>query len=416
MLKTKHICTAALAISSGAWLATTGAAPYSPSGWVHAFAEAAIVGGLADWFAVVALFRKPMGLPIPHTAILPSKKDELAQGLALFVHDKLLSPAQLLARIEKAQPTRILFDWLQSPVNRTALNAIIRSGIAQVLSVFDDKTLRQAAHSALQSQLSNANIAPLVFKTLKNLTASEHMEPALAVLLTELAKLANKPDVKAQIAAVIKQAAFTEYPKLLKGIGLFTNTEKISENLAQATSNALAQWLTELASTPDNPQVQSMSVAIQSYAAQWESDPKAQDWVNGVKANFLHELQGDLWLQTAIDNLRLSVLAACQDPESKLALTIDNILTSAAVANAVQPTIEVKAIEKQLLSLLAKVAPTIQSFAAKHIEATIRDWSPAQLTKELERALHNDLQYIRLNGTFVGGALGLLLHGCALFL
>jgi len=91
MLKTHHICTAALAISTGTWLATLGADPTAPSGWVNAFSEAAIVGGLADWFAVVALFRKPMGLPIPHTAILPSKKKELAQGIARFVHDKLLN-------------------------------------------------------------------------------------------------------------------------------------------------------------------------------------------------------------------------------------------------------------------------------------------------------------------------------------
>lgn len=415
MLKTKHICTAALAISSGAWWATTGAAPYSPSGWVHAFSEAAIVGGLADWFAVVALFRKPMGLPIPHTAILPSKKDALAQGLAHFVHAKLLSTPQLLARIEKAQPTQSFFHWLQNPVNRKTLNSLLRSSIAQVLAVFDDNILRQVAHSALQSQLTNANIAPLLFKTLKNLTTSEHMEPALTVLLTELAHITNKPDVKAQIASVIKQAASTEYPTLLKGIGFFTDTAKISEKLAQATANALAQWLTDLASTPDNPQVQSLLLSIQSYAAQWETDPKAQDWVNSLKENFLHELQGDLWLQTAIDNLRLTTLSACKNPESKLAIAIDNFLTAAAIANAGEPTIAVKAVEKEALRLLTQVLPHVQSFATKHIEATIRDWSPVQLTNELERALHNDLQFIRLNGTVVGGALGLLLHACALF-
>jgi len=135
-----------------------------------------------------------------------------------------------------------------------------------------------------------------------------------------------------------------------------------------------------------------------------------------MRTHLLETLNANLWIQNTIDNLRARILDECRNPNSPMAAHIDALLTKWACTNTPDALNTTIALEKQLLDTLTGTLPTLQKFATKHIETTIQSWSASQLTHELEQALHNDLQFIRLSGTFVGGTLGLAIHAAALAL
>src|SRR5690242_7225773 len=152
-------------------------------GYLRAFAEAALVGGLADWFAVTAIFRQPLGLPIPHTAIVPKSKDRIAEGLAMFIEHNFLTAELIRAKLRSTDPARLLAEWLALPRNADRLAARLLRTMPFVLGAIDDRDLRELVVGSLGRQLGQIDLAPLLGRAVASLNDNGFFESLLDKIL-----------------------------------------------------------------------------------------------------------------------------------------------------------------------------------------------------------------------------------------
>ncbi len=206
--------------------------------WLAAFCEAATVGALADWFAVVALFRRPLGLPIPHTAILPRGKDRLADGLAAFVRDHFLAPQNLLEKLRAFDPATRLAQWLSQPAQARMLADMARGWLVQALDLLDEAAVRRAIQRFVVERLRQWNVAATAGDVLGLLTADGRHQQLLDEGLQRLGRWLDDEAVKARVSALIVRYARREWPKLMDTVDWVKPVEEIGDSLAQRLARA----------------------------------------------------------------------------------------------------------------------------------------------------------------------------------
>ena len=188
--------------------------------WIGAFAEAALIGALADWFAVVALFRHPLGLPIPHTAILPRNKARLAENLAEFIRERFLDTASLVARLRAAAPADRLAAWLRQPLNADLLAGRLLVVFAQSVDFMDDPRVRRLFLHAVRRRASGVDIADGLGRLLDAMTEHGRHQALLDEGLRRVSQWLDEPEVRQGFAGMIVDVAGREYPKVVATLGL----------------------------------------------------------------------------------------------------------------------------------------------------------------------------------------------------
>lgn len=217
--------------------------------WVAAFAEAAMIGALADWFAVVALFRRPLGLPIPHTAILPRNKARLADNLAIFIRDRFLDTQSLVTRLRAAQPADRIAAWLQDEKNARLLADRIAVLLAESLDFMDDKRVRRLVLHALRRRAGTLDLAAGVGRIMDVLTEDGRHQALLDEGLRKLAAWLDDPAVKEGFAGMIVDVASKEYPKVVSMLGLVgINPAELGEKVSVGIVAGVNGLLDEVAS------------------------------------------------------------------------------------------------------------------------------------------------------------------------
>ncbi len=366
--------------------------------FVKAFAEAAMVGGLADWFAVTALFRHPLGLPIPHTAIIPRNKDRLGDSLALFLRQNFLIPQVVARRMQRIDVAAALGRFLEAP--RLAGGGRLREAggriLADLLTATDDAQLGGLIKRELRGWLERTEVSPLMGQAVAAAIAEGRHLPVIEAVAGWARDTLDANE------ALVRDVVRERSNAILRLTGL-------DETVATAILNGLRKLLTDASADADHPLRQRIEEGLAGLARDLQHDPALRARVERMKAALIDNPAMAAWLDGLWTRARARMLAAARDPDSVLAGTLGEATRAlgAALMN-----------EARLRLVLNRLARrTVVGAVARYgdglvrlISDTVRGWDAVTLTDRVEQAVGRDLQYIRINGTLVGGLVGLTLY------
>lgn len=384
--------------------------------WLSAFSEAAMVGALADWFAIVALFRHPLGLPIPHTAILPANKARVADNLAEFVRDKFLGTEAMLARVDAFDPATRLAAWLSEPSNAALLGAKAVASASQMLEFIDDERVKTMLHAALLRRAEQFDLAGAVGGLLSAMTADKRHQLILDEGLRELAKWLDREEVQGILAAKIIDVAGEEYPKLIGMLGFVgLSAEDLGNKFAGGLVRGANKWLHDIADDPEHERRQAFDRTVEGFIERLKSDPEFRQRIERHKREWLERPELQSYVNGLWDEFKGWLRRDLAQPDSTLHAKITGAATQFAQALGSDAALR-ESINGHMRDALKTLAPELRDGIAKHIAATVRNWDDETLVRDVELSIGRDLQFIRVNGTLVGGAVGLVIHAVTLLL
>jgi len=394
----KVVATGLLVVMAAVFAVTRALQPLYPwLGYVKSFAEAAMVGGLADWFAVTALFRHPLGLPIPHTAIIPRNKDRIGEALANFLKENFLVPAVVARRMQRLDVAAAAGRFLQTPAGEgTRIRAGASRLIADIFESLDDERLGGLVKGAISSRLRSMEISPLLGHALASAINEDRHVPMLeaAIRWTARALDANEQ--------LIRDMVHKKANWVLKIAGL-------DEKLADAIIDGLRKLTVEMSTDPAHPVRVKIEEALAQLANDLQARPETRERVEAIKEQLLDNKSVSLWLDTLWQRGREAIIRAARNPDAVLAGKLGEILKS--MGGTIEKDARIRAAINQFARrAVVGMAASYGGSIVKLVSETIRSWDAQTVTNRLEAAVGRDLQYIRINGTLVGGLVGLILH------
>ena len=365
--------------------------------FVRAFAEAAMVGGLADWFAVTALFRHPLGLPIPHTAIIPKNKDRIGSTLAQFLKDNFLTPSVVARRMRGLDVAGAAGRFLANPPGGEGR---LREGasrlIADVLEALDKERLGGMVKGAIATRLRGMEVAPLLGQTLEAAITEERHVPLLDGLVVWVGRtLDSNEDM---IRRLVQQRANW----IMKMAGL-------DEKLANAIIDGLRKLSIDMAVDPTHPVRLKAEEGLADMAARLQHDPELRAKVEEMKNEIIGNKAVASWIDGLWEKTRAGLLNAARNPEATMAGKFGEALRQLGATLQADPRLKATINQFARRAVVGAVASYGTGIVAL-VSDTIRGWDAQTITNRLEGAVGRDLQYIRINGTIVGGLVGLLIH------
>jgi uncharacterized membrane-anchored protein YjiN (DUF445 family) len=370
---------------------------YSWLGYVKSFAEAAMVGGLADWFAVTALFRHPLGMPIPHTAIIPRNKDRIGEALANFIRENFLIPSVVARRMQRLDVAGAAGRFLQTPAGEgTRIRAGASRLIADIFESLDDERLGGIVKGAISTRLRKMELSPLLGHALASAINEERHVPMLeaAIRWTARALDANEQLIREMVR---KKANW-----VLKLAGL-------DEKLADSVIEGLRKLTIEMSTDPAHPIRIKVEEALAQLANDLQARPETRERVERIKEQLLDNQSVNLWLDALWQKGREAVIKAARNPDAVLAGKVGEVLKS--MGGTLEKDERIRgAINEFARRAVVGMAASYGGSIVKLVSETVRGWDAQTVTNRLEAAVGRDLQYIRINGTLVGGLVGLLLR------
>jgi uncharacterized membrane-anchored protein YjiN (DUF445 family) len=366
-------------------------------GFVRAFAEAAMVGGLADWFAVTALFRHPLGLPIPHTAIVPRNKDRIGNTLASFIRSNFLVPRLIALRLRRIDVAGAVGKFLSEP---SGSGGRMRSGasrlLADALDSLDQDRLGGMVKSALAERLRDLDVAPLLGQALTAAMADGRHQPLLDGFVGWSVKTLEANE------QVIRDMVHERANAIVRLTG-------IDERIANSIIDGLRKLLTEIADNPEHPLRLRVEEGLEKLAVDLQSDPDMQERVARVRDEILANPAVTRWIDGLWEQGRAALLRATRNPEGALAGRLGEALRQLG-GTLVDDADLKRAINRFVRRAAVGAVDSYGDTAVRLISDTVRGWDAGTITERLENAVGRDLQYIRINGTLVGGLVGLVIH------
>jgi len=398
----KAIALGLLATAGIAYIAASALLPFHPAwGYVAAFAEAAMVGAIADWFAVVALFRHPLGLPIPHTAIIPSNKDRIGENLATFICTNFLSNEQVLAKLAQFDPAGRLAAWLAEPRHADSLAAHAGGALHYAIGVLDDERVRAFFRATVVARLEQIDVTRLAGQLLDVLTADRRHQRVLDGMLGQLAHMLDDETIKAEVAEVV--AAEVKY---LRFVGL----DNVAGRYAtEKMVSGVVRLIGEMGNDAEHPLRVRFDEFVAEFIVRLRNDPEVRLKGEALKGEFLAHPA----LSSYLRGLWSQMIAWTQsDLESA-----DSVLRGrfALAARSLGEKLRADApmqdwINEQVRAAAPRWIDLYREDIRQYIIARVGDWNAAEMTNELERNIGRDLQFIRINGTLVGGLVGLAIY------
>jgi uncharacterized membrane-anchored protein YjiN (DUF445 family) len=364
-------------------------------GYVEAAAEAAMVGALADWFAVTALFRYPLGLPIPHTAIIPRRKDQIGRSLGAFVQDHFLTKEVLSERLRNARIGRRFGLWLREPENAERAAGAIADAMRGTMEVLDDRDVQDAIGGLVQRRLEATPVAPLVGRAIDVAVEGGHHERLLDAVLSGLASFLE--DNRATFRARLDSESPWWVP------------EPIDDRIFRKLFVGVQTFLSDVRANPNHEVRTAIDSRIRRFAERLREDPAMLARGEEVKHDLLAHRDVQAWLQSLWGELKAAMLDAAGDPESELRRRLTTGLAQAGERIVIDPELQAK-LDGWVERLAGYVIDNYRGEAAALIATTVERWDSADTSRRIELQVGRDLQFIRINGTVVGGLAGLLIH------
>ena len=377
---------------------------------LKAIAEAAMVGALADWFAVRALFRR---VPIPfiarHTAIIPRNKDRIGANLAAFVRDKFLDADSLVALLRRHDLVGHLAQWLVVPQNAHLLGQQVARLVEAALDMVQDRQIEHFIQKAARTLIGQIDLSQTLATVLGALTHNGRHQALLDEALAKLIALLQVPGTRTLIAHTIVQWLKKEHPRKEKMLP----TDWLGDKGAAMLAHALESLLADVAANPQHALRAQFDASVQNLITRLQHDPVWAQKADEVR----HYLQTDATLGSYVQELWRGMRAALQrdlaDEHSAVARNVramgqwlgQSLAQDAALRQALHARIEV---------WVQGLAPEVSQFVAQHIQDTVQRWDAQEMSQLIELNIGKDLQYIRINGTVVGGLIGLVLFAVSL--
>ena len=373
-------------------------------GFAIAFTEAAMVGGLADWFAVTALFRHPLGLPIPHTAIIPENKDRIADTMAAFLRDNFLTPAVVARRLTGFNIAAAAGAVLAQPRegSRSRFGEGAANLLADVLESLDPERLGEQVKAGLAHQLSRLEVSPLIGQMLAAAIADKRHLP----LIDSLVRWAGLTieDNEELVRDMIRQRANA----LLRWTGLDT---KLAESVLDGAYKLLAEVLVDR----DHPLRQKIGQGLEKIAHDLVHDDELRAKVENAKNQMLANPALGAWWQGVWERIRHALIDAARNPEAALAGQLGGALAEMGAALRDDPRLQTQ-INRFARRTLVGIATRYGDQIVRLVSETVKRWDAGTVTERIESAVGRDLQFIRINGTLVGGLMGVAIHAVDLLL
>ncbi|NML94688.1 DUF445 domain-containing protein [Novosphingobium olei] len=392
------LATGLLVAMAGLFLLSRQLVPLHPGwGYLRAFAEAAMVGGLADWFAVTALFRRPLGLPIPHTAIIPENKDRIADTMAAFLRDNFLTSQVVARRLQTLDAARLAGQFLANPRgSESRLRDGATSLLADVLESLDQEKLGGLAKGAVRTQFERLDLAPLLGQMLGAMVADGRHMPLVESGIRKAAHIleANEEMIRAMIHE--RANALMRFARL-------------DERLANTILDGLYKLLAETVVIPDHPLRVKIEEGLQQLAHDLVHDPEMRARVERMKGEILANPAFAAWLDALWERARARLLRAVREPDGALSGQLGTSVAELGRALQHDPRLQ-HLVNRFARRTLVGVATRYGSQIVRLVSETVRRWDARTVTDRIEGAVGRDLQFIRINGTLVGGLVGVAIH------
>jgi uncharacterized membrane-anchored protein YjiN (DUF445 family) len=380
-----------------------------PNFWVlgvKAIAEAAMVGALADWFAVVALFRR---VPVPfisrHTAIIPRNKDRIGENLGRFVQEKFLDTDSLLALIRRHDPSQMLAQWLNTPGNADRIGRHLLQVMRGFLDLTDDERIQRFLRRAVHRALDKVDLTQSSALLLDSLTKNNRHQELLDAAVQQLLRLLHKPGTREFIATQIVRWLKREHPIKAKMLP----TEWLGEHSADVVANAVDSILDEVAINQGHELRLGFDRAVQRLIEKLKTDPEMAERAEVIKSwlkedESLNRYIGELW-----QDLRSWLKADLNSEDSRVQERVRLAALWFGETLAADEALRTS-MNQHLEDAARSIAPEFAEFLTRHISDTVKSWDARDMSQQIELNIGRDLQFIRINGTLVGGTIGLVLY------
>ena len=362
--------------------------------WVRAAAEAAMVGGVADWFAVTALFRHPLGIPIPHTAIIPAKKDRVGRTLGQFVQRNFLSRDVITAKLHSARVAEHLLVWISAPENSRLLARHVVSALAKGAHMLRDEEVQAFIDRSLSERIRKTRVAPLLGNVLGLVTAGDRHQELLdeAIRLVSRAVTENKDLIRERIEA--------ESPWWVPGA--------VDDKIHRKVVNGIENTLREIRDDAQHPLRLRFDAALRKFVDDLKSAPDVQERAERLKddlldADAVRRFSSSFWTDAKDALLRRA------EAGGEYA-TIERALETLGETVLHDPVLLAR-MEHAVVDVTLYLVNRYEDEVGDLISRTVEAWDPKITSERIELAIGRDLQFIRINGTVVGALAGVLIYG-----
>jgi uncharacterized membrane-anchored protein YjiN (DUF445 family) len=364
-------------------------------GYVEAMIEAAMVGALADWFAVTALFRHPLGVPVPHTAIIPTRKDQFGETLGDFVQSSFLTPDAIVERVRTSRVAPRLAAWLAEPDNAARLARHLADGAVTVADLLRDDEVHRALEDAVRRRVDATPLAPMAGRVLGVLTEGGRHQQVLDVLVRALDRFLHENHDS------LRERFGQESPWWLPG----AVEDRIFDRLLDGAGHLLHQVATD----PDHELRRDVDARVRRLVDDLQTSPELLARGEELKAELLAQPELRRWVAAVWRDVKAGLRAQADDPDSELRRRLADTIASIGARMRDDPALAART-EQAIETGVRYVADQFSDEIGGIVSGTVARWDGRETADRLELLLGPDLQFIRINGTVVGGLAGLLIH------
>lgn len=364
--------------------------------YIRAFAEAAMVGALADWFAVTALFRYPLGIRLPHTSIIPNNKNRIGESLGSFVESNFLTPESVKEKLEKIDIARKSAEWLAKPANSELIAGEFCSFIPSVLKAFDDKDIRHFVKENVTTAIRKTELAPSLGHVLSILTSNNKHQ----VIFDQALRLAGQ--LFEEYRPALKEKITEESPWwLVLFNGDITFYNKIVSNVNEI--------LNQLINDPKHELRIKFDKAIHEFIEKLKTSPEYKAKGEAIKDEILQNRAVQEYFANIWNDIKTMILNDIAKPDSSIKKNLKEAV--AAIGNGLlRDEAVLSKINALIQNAIIGIITKYHSEIANLISEKVKNWDARTITNKIELEIGKDLQFIRINGTIIGGFVGLLIH------
>ena len=400
LVTTRRRATALLAGVAVVFIATViaGAEGGTLLGYVQATAEASMVGGLADWFAVVALFRHPLGVPIPHTAIITERKEAFGETLGEFIESSFLTPDTVAERVQAARPGHRLGTWLAEPANADRLAGHALGAAVEVTDLLEDEVVHDLLEGLVRDRLESSSLVPWAGKALAALTRDGRHEEVVAAALRGLDRYLDerRDDLRERFRG--------QAPWWLPGA--------VEDRIFERLLDGVRAVLDDMANDGKHEMRQALDARITQLAQDLQTSPELRARGEQLTQDLLASPEVRAWVATIWADAKATLRAQADDDGSRLRQQLTSAIGSGGRRLLDDPELSAK-VDQGAEAAARYVVEHFGGEITQLVSSTIARWDGKETSDRLELLLGADLQFIRINGTVVGGLAGLCLHGIA---
>ena len=364
-------------------------------GFVRATAEASMVGGLADWFAVTALFRHPLGIPIPHTAIIPVRKDRVGRTIANFMQRNFLTREVIESRLRTLNVGKRLGEWIAQPENARLVAKKAASALAAGAQVLRDDDVQALIDRSVEGGIRRAPIAPIAGRVLSVVTEGNRHQELLNEAIVLIARTVE------QNHDLIRERVQRESPWWVPNA--------VDEKIYQKIVKSIERTFVEIRDDPQHPLRARFDQALRTFIGNLEHSPRTAARAEELKSEFLdtqsvRKFSASLWIDA-----KAALLKYAEKAESRPGGAMERALTSFGEAVVSDPAL-VEKLDDFVMDVAVFLVERYQNDVAELIASTVQSWDPEVTSERVELAIGRDLQFIRINGTLVGALAGLAIY------